>query len=308
MHTRFFTMTALALSLGLAPALPAEEPPQPPPPPQGEATPPPPPPGENDRARDEGRRFMQRGRMSEEQRAKFAELSAKVDTALAKYRESQKEEDLTALKQTVSERFVALQEFLISQAEQAITRAKERIEKKDTAVEREVNRLLRPERRERGPRPDRPERPGRRGPEAMNFNADEFAPLGKPERKSDEKRQAPKPERPRFFTEAEQQKIREQEKILLDVKPDSPEAAAAVKEIGAVYESALVRIKAECDATEDKKERSRLERAQKMVERMLERTKDPVKYAKSVKERSERAQKAKDKKDPREPGEKRERK
>ena len=76
----------------------------------------------------------------------------------------------------------------------------------------------------------------------------------------------------------------------------------------AVYESALVRIKAECDATEDKKERSRLERAQKMVERMLERTKDPVKYAKSVKERSERAQKAKDKKDPREPGEKRERK
>ncbi len=295
MNTRFFTMTAFALSLGLSPAVFSAETPAPPP--DGETAPPPPEqPG--GRMRGEGRRGGMMMGMNEEEQARFAEFNSKVESALAKYRESQKEEDLAALKQAVSDRFVALQQFQITRAEQMIARAREQLEKKDAEIDRQVKRMLSPRNREQGPRPDRP---GRRGPGAMNFDADAFAPFGKPEEKPEagpnDKRGPGRDGMPRVLNDSESAKVRAEEQKLQKVKPDSAEAAAAVKEIAAVCDSARKRIQAELDAAKEDKERARIERSLKMLDRMIERTKDPVKYAKSVRERMERGSDGKDKKD-----------
>lgn len=296
MYAKFFTQGAIALSLVSGCLLQAEEPQQVPPLPPPEIVQPQPPPAKGNRMQRPNRQRPESGMMrfmTKEQQAKFKELSAKVETALAQYRENRNEENLKALKQAVAERFVVIQEFQITQAEQAIARAKERIKNKDDAAEREVTRLLQFEKGEKGPRFDQPRRPKPQisGPAKGKKDAG-FAPDNRAERKVDGKRQMP--QRPRLFNAEEMKKIHEQEDIILKAQSDSKEAAAAVEQIGMIYNEALKRINAEYEKTkEGDKERARLERTQKIIRQMLEKTNNPVEYANMLKDRIFRSQKMK---------------
>lgn len=161
MNARKLFVSGIAVSLlGLAPVLYAAD---------DDSTPPPKAPEEGrfQRGHDgpggrqfggerQGFGFMPRGPMSEEDAAKFKELSQNVKTAVEAYRKSGDEKNKAAVKTAVAALVDAQQKIEIDRAEKALARAKANVQEKDKIVDRIVERVTSAKAEKSGPKGDGP--------------------------------------------------------------------------------------------------------------------------------------------------------
>ncbi len=264
MNNRFrLPLTALALSLGMFPAMAGAEDdaPPPPPPPQEMRQPGPdgdmPGPGGRRQPPRMGDGRMMPAVMTEEEQARFRELNQAVREALEAYRADPGDETLAALKTRLTAMVEARQTFEIDRAEKALARAKAQMEKKEEIVERRLKRMIAPRKEDAG-RPER--RSGHRG-------------------------------MPQFFTEAEMTRLKAAREALAKAEAKSDAEKEAVEAMKKVHQDAVTRIQAEIAGLKaEKKDTAQLERSVKFLSRAVEQMADPVKYAERMKNRPHRGE------------------
>ena len=268
MNNRFrLPLTAMALSLGMIPAMAAAEDDAPPPPPPPQEMRQPGPGGSMQAPGDRRMRpRMGDGRvmpaaMNEEEQARFRELNQAVQDALEAYRADPGDETLATLKTRLAAMVEARQAFEIDRAEKALARAKAQAEKKDEIVERQLKRMTAPQRR-RGPGEGKaPERRDRRG------------------------------NMPQVFTEAERTRLKAARKELAEAEPGSDAGTRAVEAMKKVHQEAIARIQAEIARLKTGgKDTASLERSVKFLNRAVEQMADPAKYAERMKNRPPRGE------------------
>lgn len=267
MNNKFrLPLTALALSLGMIPAMAAAEDDAPPPPPPHEMRQPGPggdiqsPGGRRMRPRMGDGRVMPAA-MNEEEQARFRELNQAVQDALEAYRANPGDETLAALKTKLTAMVEARQAFEIDRAEKALARAKAQAGKKDEIVNRQLKHMTAPQRR-RGPGEGKaPERRDRRG------------------------------NMPQFFTEAEMTRLKTAREALAKAEAKSDAETKAVEAMKKVHQDAVTRIQAEIARLKaEGKDTASLERSVKFLNRAVEQMADPAKYAERMKNRPPRGE------------------